>query len=375
MTFRNNIRSFLGGIKGNALGLNRLKEKLLIIESDDWGAIRTPSRDALNAFAINGFDLDKSVYKVDALASNTDLEMLFNLLMSIKNVNGEIPVITANAIMANPDFEKIKESDFQSYYWEPFYKTFERYPEHGDNLKLWKKGMIEGVFYPQFHGREHLNIGRWMRALQKSDEKVRFSFEWGSTYSGEADYSFMEAYDWSFPSEIEQHKVIIKEGLEIFKDTFGFSSKSFIAPCYNWDSALEPFLANQGIEWIQGIRSQLSPTGTFENYRAIPHHFAEKNAYGSFYNVRNVFFEPANNPDRDWTDASMARIQAAFFMKRPAVINTHRVNYVGYIDPKNRDNGLRQLEKLLRTVIKKWPDVHFITTDQLSNYVDEKKYN
>ena len=366
------FKSFLGGLFGNSAGSHRLKEKLLIIESDDWGAIRTPSADCLNAFELNKFQLGKSVYKVDALASKTDLEMLFNLLLSIVNVDGQHPIITANAIMANPDFDRIKESDYQSYYYEPFYKTFERYPEHQDNLKLWKKGMTEGVFYPQFHGREHLNIERWMRALQQPDEKVRFSFDRGSTYSGIADYAFMEAYDWSFPEEIETQKLIIKEGLQIFKETFGFSSRSFIAPCYNWDSALEPFLAKQGIEWIQGISSQLSPTGTFDKYRAISHHFAKKNAVGSLYNIRNVFFEPVNDPGVDWTDAALARIQAAFLMKRPAVISTHRVNYVGYIDPKNRDNGLRQLQKLLRTVVKRWPDVQFITTDQLSNYMDGK---
>lgn len=364
------LKSFLGGTICNTIGSRRVKDKLLIIESDDWGAIRTPSAESLNAFARKGFEIEKSLYKVDALASKSDLELFFNLLMSVKNVYGEHPVITANTIMANPDFKKIKESDFQSYYWEPFYKTFERYPEHQDNLKLWKDGIDEGVFYPQFHGREHLNVRRWMHALQQSDEKVRFSFDWGSTYSGTGDYAFMEAYDWSYPEEVEGHKLIIKQGLEIFRNTFGFASKSFIAPCYNWDSALEVFLAEEGIKWIQGVGSQLAPTGIFDNYRAIPHYFAKENAFGSFYNIRNVFFEPVNNIKLDWTVTALARIQSAFLLKRPAVISTHRVNYIGYIDPKNRDNGLRQLEKLLRTVVKKWPNVKFITTDQLSNYVD-----
>ncbi len=87
-------------------------------------------------------------------------------------------------------------------------------------------------------------------------------------------------------------------------------------------------------------------------------------------NIRNVFFEPVNDPTKDWTDAALARIQAAFLMKRPAVISTHRVNFVGFIDPKNRENGLVQLEKLLQTVVKKWPDVKFITTNELSNYIN-----
>lgn len=60
------VKSFLGGIKGNIRGTHRLKNKLLIIESDDWGAIRTPSAESLKAFASKGFELEKSLYKVDA---------------------------------------------------------------------------------------------------------------------------------------------------------------------------------------------------------------------------------------------------------------------------------------------------------------------
>jgi len=363
------LKSFLGGVKSNLKGDLRLNEKIVIIESDDWGAIRTPSKDALKAFENAGFELGKSIYKVDALASQSDLEDLFSLLLSFKNIHGEHPVITANAIMANPDFNRIKESDFKTFHYERFTDTFKYYSEHQENLNIWKRGMKQKVFYPQFHGREHLNVGRWMKALQSGDEKVRLSFDWGCTYSGVEDYAFMEAYDWSDTSEIEEHKIMIAEGLQIFEDTFGFKSKSFIAPCYNWDSQLEPFLAEQGITCIQGISSQMNPTGAFNQYTPIPHYFGQKNKYGSYYNIRNVFFEPVNNPNIDWTLPAMARIQVAFLMNRPAVISSHRVNYIGFIDPKNKENGLRQLGSLLRQILKKWPDVRFITTDQLIQYM------
>jgi hypothetical protein len=65
----------------------------------------------------------------------------------------------------------------------------------------------------------------------------------------------------------------------------------------------------------------------------------------------------------------MARIQVAFLYNKPAVISSHRVNYVGYIDSKNRDIGLGQLKKLLERVVERWPDVNFISTDQLKNYI------
>lgn len=366
---KDTIKSFLGGVKSNSAGSVKVNQKILILESDDWGAIRTPSKEALIAFKENGFEVDKSLYKVDALASKTDLELLFDMLLSVKNGEGNNPILTANAIMANPDFDKIRESDYNNYFYEPFYKTFERYPEHYDNLAIWKKGFNLGIFKPQFHGREHLNITRWLSALQTKDKNVHLSFDWRATYSGKEDYAFMEAFDWNIKSEVQEHKQIIKEGLALFEEVFGYKSTSFIAPCYNWDPNLESFLGKQGITCLQGISSQLAPTGTFDCYKSIKHHFGDKNNFGSFYNVRNVFFEPVNNPSKDWTDASLARIQAAFLFNKPAVISTHRINYIGYIDPANRDNGLKQLKKLLEIVVKKWPDVKFISTDQLSNYI------
>lgn len=370
MYFKNNLvtfKSYLSATKVNAKGL-KVKDKLLIIESDDWGAIRTPSKEVLDAFIKHDVDVSKSIYKNDALASADDLELLFDLLSRYKDHEGNSAKVTANAIMANPDFEKIKERDYQQFFYEPFTETLKKYPKHENNLELWNKGRFAGVFQPQFHGREHVNINRWLKALQKNDGRIRELFAYNTTFSGIEDYSFMESYDWDVPDEIENHKQIIADGMQIFQKVFGFSSKTFIAPCYNWDSKLEPFLAKQGVEWIQGIRSQLQPTGNFEQYHRIKHFFGQKNN-GMQYNVRNCFFEPSMLPTKNWVDSCLAQIQSAFLFSKPAVICSHRVNFVGFINEKNRDRGLKDLNQLLKQVLKKWPDVKFISTDQLSKYI------
>ena len=64
--------------------------------------------DALKAFSLKGFAIDKSLYKDDALTSRADLEMLFNLLLIFKNASVQHPVITANAIMANLVLKKLR---------------------------------------------------------------------------------------------------------------------------------------------------------------------------------------------------------------------------------------------------------------------------
>ena len=370
MSIKNQIsywKSFAAATAINRKG-NSLKEKLIIIESDDWGAIRTPSKDTITYFEKKGFEIATSIYKNDSLASQDDLEKLFEVLQTYKGSDGKPAVLTANSIMANPDFAKIKAHDFQHYFWEPFTETFKRYPKHHNNFQLWKEGINNGVFYPQFHGREHLNVKRWMTALQSNNEAIFTSFDQQTTYSGKQDYSFMEAYDWDNPEDIQQQQTIIAEGLQLFEKHFGYKSKSFIAPCYNWDTILEPFLAAQGIEWIQGLRSQLQPTGVFDTYESIRHHFGQQQN-GLRFNVRNCFFEPSMLTQKDWVNSCLAQIQSAFLFSKPAVICSHRINYVGYINPKNSERGLNDLNQLLRTIVRKWPDARFINTAELSQFV------
>ena len=364
---RQQIKSFLGSSFINRKGVC-INEKLIIIESDDWGAIRTPSKDVLAYFDKKGDNLSKSIYKNDCLESGDDLEKLFDVLKAYKGGDGKSAVITANTIMANPDFEKIRAGGYNQYHWQPFVATYKLYPKHQNNWEILQQGIKEDLFQPQFHGREHLNVKRWMKALESKEEAVLTSFDQKTTYSGKGDYSFMEAYDWDTKEDLDEHKRIIAEGLNMFEEYFAFRSKSFIAPCYNWDSQLETFIADQGVNWIQGLRSQLQPTGVFNQYKSTRHYFGETKQ-SLLFNVRNCFFEPSMLPHKDWVDSCLAQIQSAFLFSKPAVICSHRINYMSYIDERNGQRGLDDLNKLLKAITKKWPDAIFTTTDELSNYL------
>lgn len=54
--------------------------------------------------------------KFDTLESNEDLEKLFDILLSFKDHNGNHPVITAVTNIANPEFDKIRENNFEHYF-------------------------------------------------------------------------------------------------------------------------------------------------------------------------------------------------------------------------------------------------------------------
>ena len=72
-------------------------------------------------------------------------------------------------------------------------------------------------------------------------------------------------------------------------------------------------------------------------------------------------------------DSCLSEIEISFKWKKPAIISSHRVNYVGGLSLKNRDNGLIQLEKLLIMITKKWPDVEFMTSNELGYLIEGKK--
>ena len=133
----------------NLLG-KRVNTKIVVIESDDWGTIRMASKEAFNSLLKKGYPVDQCPYnKYDALESNQDLEMLFDVLNSVKGNDGNPVILTANHIVANPDFEKIKKSNFNEYHFEPFTETLKYYPEHDRVMVLSREGINNKFLIPK----------------------------------------------------------------------------------------------------------------------------------------------------------------------------------------------------------------------------------
>jgi hypothetical protein len=366
-------------VKSSALNFRGKKvvRKIVIIESDDWGTIRMSSKKAFQSLLNKGYPVDQCPYNTnDALESNQDLEMLFEVLASVKGSDGKPAVLTANNIVANPDFDKIENSDFQEYYFEPFTETLKRYPAHDKLMYLYKQGIKEGVVQPQFHGREHLNITRWMRALQKDSkvEKDAFSHQvFSPKISNSTGYinEYMDALDFESSAELELQKSILVEGLNLFNQIWGFNSNSFIAPCYIWHNDLEETLAIHNVKYLQGLVIQLQPKeGSDYKYKKRNHYQGQKNKFGQRYFIRNAFFEPTISPNFDWESDCLKRIEIAFAWEKPAIISTHRLNFIGSLNPKNREYNLKRFHNLLKQITIKWPDVQFMSTDQLGQLYD-----
>jgi hypothetical protein len=368
------MRKFFRWLKQNRLNAFgvRLPMRVLIIESDDWGAIRTPSKEVLNSIRRKGFSIDKSIFnRLDCLETNNDLSGLLNVLTSFRNSARQSPKVTLNTIVANPDFKVIKASGYHSYSYESLPRTLSRYPDRENVFTLYRIGQEESVFRNQFHGREHLHIRRWMNAIANTSNPARILFDYETTYSGTADYSFMEAFDIDSEEDSKSHPEIITTGLNLFQQYFGFRPASFIAPCNIWPDSIEPILKSQGIRFLQSDIYRLLPLGGRDNYRKLQSRLGEKKPSGLVQLRRNCTFEPCLPSKSDWVDHALAGIAAAFRWGKPAVICSHRVNYIGSLSEANRDHGLNELRRLLAGILKNWPDVTFMFSDELGSLFEE----
>lgn len=361
----------------------RTNRKLVVIESDDWGSVRMPSKTIYEKFLKAGIRVDNDPYcKFDNLANKDDLTFLYEVLHSVKDKNGKPAVITANTIVANPDFDKIKSSNFQEYFFEPFTETLNRYSNHAGVWELWQQGLQSGVFYPQFHGREHLNVKKWLNVLQSNEFATRLAFDYGTfglTNNTHPDIkgTYMGAFDSNVTDDLNYYESVINEGLELFNKLFGYRSKSFIATTYTWDSAIERYLKNNGVRYLQGLITQRIPKDDGVHFYYSKNNFQGKlNSNNLFYLTRNSFFEPTHFKNNiDVVNDCLNRVSIAFRWKKAAVISTHRLNFIGSLVEKNRDENLYLFQKLLKSIIKKWPDVEFINSADLGDIMNGNRHD
>jgi len=361
----------------------RTNRKIVVIESDDWGSVRIKDKSAYEALKAKGLNVDATHYDtVESLESNTDLEMLFELLLSFKDSKGNHPVFTPMCIMGNPDFEKIKAADYQQYHFQPLHETINEYPASNRLLSIWKKGYELNIFVPEIHGREHVNVRRYMQILQNHEGKegMRFALEYHSLGPGKyKDFAFPNYLGALHPktnSEIIELHGYIKEAGKLFNAYLGYAPRVFIAPNAEEPKELEKSLHEIGVKYLTRSKKRLYPLG--DGAFAQEWNFIGKqNEYNQIVLNRNAFLEPVCYGEQehitDWVDSCLKDIEIAFRWNKPAVISSHRVNYVGSINPKSREKGLVSLKRLLTAVLSKWPEVEFMSSYELGELISTTK--
>jgi hypothetical protein len=174
-----------------------------------------------------------------------------------------------------------------------------------------------------------------------------------------------------YPESIEElnsfNQIIIDAG-NLFKNLLNKQPSHFIAPNRESPKSLDRNLKEIGVNYLTISKLRKYPTGR-GNHKLEINWLGKRNSNNQIVITRNCIFEPSSNTSIDWVDLCLKDIQIAFSNNKPAIINTHRVNYIGSIDYKNSQNGLNKLNKLIYSITKKWPNVEFMTSTDLGEII------
>jgi hypothetical protein len=181
---------------------------------------------------------------------------------------------------------------------------------------------------------------------------------------------YFKGFDFENEQEAKDVELIHRDGLRLFKEIFNMDSLTFTAQGSIWGDQILPMLYEEGVRLIGGQQFMPNCSG---GYKKIDRFWGAKNELGQIHWRRNVLFEPSRDKNFDSVGKCLKEIEIAFRWGKPAVISTHRQNFIGSVFEDNRAQSLIKLNTLLKSVVKKWPDVRFISSAQLATIMLQSK--
>ena len=320
--------------------------KIVVMEVDDFGTAQYQNLVALENISNLGNELPY-FYQNDRLESFSDLSRLFEVLTSVKDKHGNYAVMTPLTVMANPDKEKIIRTG--QYHYEIFSDTIQRI--HGKKTwDIWMEGVASGIFVPEYHGREHLNTDLWIEKIFTKNHKLADLFNKGIFVYLNDDNTSTPPYRFFDERERLNKENAIAIGIKIFKETFGREPVSYTPPAGGYAYSQELTLSKNGVKAVQLSYQQKIVNDDNFQVESKMHYYGEKSRCSSIiYTPRNAVFEPHSKIWKDCVSHSLAKIDLAFKLRKPAIVSSHRVNFIEN-ELSNKINGLG--EKVTKIRVK-----------------------
>jgi hypothetical protein len=311
-----------------------LRQPVLIIESDDWGA---------------------GPVEVQAQALNR----LVDLLSRYRDRAGRHPVMTLALVLAVPDGPAIRR--------EGRYRrlTLED-PAFTPLRAAIERGRRAGVFALQLHGMEHY----WPPAVMASrDAEVQDWLKADTPAATERLPAHLQSR-WTDAAQLPSRpladaaiEAAVREEVALFEKLFGERPRVAVPPTFVWDERVEAAWARAGVEVVvtPGLRSRCRnaaglpdcDSGPIVNGQAGP---------GVRYIVRDDYFEP----ERGHRAAQgLAALQRKWAQRRPCLLEMHRSNFIG--EAATAEQALAALGELIEQALHRYPELRFMDTATLAS--------
>lgn len=314
---------------------------VVVLESDDWGPAPDPAAEARALGALAG------------------------LLARHRDARGHPAVMTLGLVLAAPDGRAWREAGPDALARQVWPRVRLEDPSQRPVLGAVREGALRGVFVPQLHGMEHC----WpaaVRAVARRDERVAGWLRSSpvpdtrrlpdALQTRWADCSALP----SRPLPEEAVEEAVQEEAAVWRRLFGLPPRVAVPPTFVWTPAVERAWA------ARGVRCIVTPGRRHEgrDARGLPAPGpmllnGERAAGGARYLVRDVYFEPARGHR---PEAALRAILARARQGRPALVETHRDNYVG----EGAAGACAALDCLLGLVRDHLPGVRFLPPEDLA---------
>ncbi len=317
-----------------------LRQPVLIVESDDWGAGPPAQADALRRLAAS--------------------------LQRVRDRSGRSAVMTLGVVLEVPDGVRIAAAGCTEYH------ALTLADARFDAVRAAMMDGIEaGVFAPQLHGQCHYwppallaaaqadaDVRAWLTAVEPAateDLPAHLQSRWVDASALPSRALAAAAIGQAAAAEAAGYRAV-----------FGNAPQVAVATTFVWNDTVEAAWAQAGIEAVitPGRRA------TCRNARGQPDCVdatmltGEQAPAGPTYLVRDVYFEPAlGQPPQRLLEGLLARTRQG----RACLVETHRFNFL-----QAPDASLAALETGLTAALAACPGLRFLSPLELARAVRER---
>lgn len=314
---------------------------VIIVESDDWG-----------------------------VGPRSDAQMLARIaatLAGIRDAVGRAPVMTLGLVVGHPDGPAILASGLARYS-----RCLLDDPSFAPIVATMRAGCEAGVFALQWHGLEHCWPDSLVACARRSEELKRWLAD--PAARSEALPSALQSR-WldtselpSRPLERSQIDGAVAEEAAVLARLFGRVPSVAVPNTFVWNDDVERAWCKAGVTCIvtpgRRFEGRDASGALAQSTRTIRN--GDSSAGGAVYVVRDDYFEPnrGHRAEQVWQAVAAKRR-----LGRPALFETHRENFIAA--PEAASAALAELERALRGLIERHPDLRFMSTAELAGHLSD----